>query len=937
MIYRILATLTLSFVVYLGSSQDSFHRLYETSMQDPMTMTDTLFHHMASTTNNSGDVFAVGTKRVGDINDYEDFSIVFVKLSNKGDIDWQRELDFGKDSVEIKGICDFAFNGAQDSLLFVVDIVVNDTDKEVFGKVAPSGAGLELNNVGGYQVVETINLPKVAPFVNSSDLLLTPALQPIISRVGPNQDLLWSQAYEFVNTDGDSLLNLWTDINSTADSTIVVVGLGSVTGEQFVVAELDSNGVQLWAEAVTFPITNFTNATPHEIIPLEDGSVAVVGNYSTVGPLDTRSFVMVLDSMGNVILSKSLEVNGISSGALNIHQAADGNLWIAGISEVNDTSTYYLTSMDLDGMINWTSYYPEQEPGASLFSTSLIDVPPTGGATFIGHGFKDEQAVMHVMKHNADGMTPCSDTITTIALDLAFTTDTLTAQTKEGGIFFDTLAYDFKGFGGLTPPILSIVPQYQPFCPNEPIDTFIVATVSRVDEANVTYLWSTGEVTDTIRVTDEGMYSVTVTISQDVCFTMCDTTEITRHTLPGVDITVDNSRFCVDDVILLTGNFVPGALDPTYLWSTGETTQTIEVMTEGEYSVTVTDNCGEMASDVLNVSFPDITPTVTISQGECQNFASTLIAEYEGLGVNPDFVWSTGDSTATIFVTDEGEYSVTVTDECDEVISSSFSFEPSSEITTSFSGINTASFCVNNGVQINATAQSSAAGDLLFEWSTGEVDISDSQSSIIVTENGEYQVTITDACGTSVLLTENVTVPVPPTTGEITFDVDCETKRVTINRIPNDNPVFPLLDIVDLTNGSNSATGVVESGQLELHNYFVELKACDEVLDSLTINASIACGVFEYPIVFFPSGDDPDSKRFGPIPTDSMDYNRVSNVDFKVFNRWGELVHETTDIQDSWDGTHKGDPAPSEVYIWYVTYIVEGQQMLDKGDVTLVR
>ena len=78
-------------------------------------------------------------------------------------------------------------------------------------------------------------------------------------------------------------------------------------------------------------------------------------------------------------------------------------------------------------------------------------------------------------------------------------------------------------------------------------------------------------------------------------------------------------------------------------------------------------------------------------------------------------------------------------------------------------------------------------------------------------------------------------------------------------------------------------------------------------------------------------------KTFGPIPSDTMDISRITDVDFKVFNRWGETVFESAAILDAWDGTHKGDPAPSEVYIWYVSYMLDGQQMLDKGDITLIR
>ena len=68
--------------------------------------------------------------------------------------------------------------------------------------------------------------------------------------------LIWSRRYEFSDTLGDAALNYITDISSTPDSTIVLTGLGDGIGDEFVVAELDSNGVQIWAESYTFSSVN---------------------------------------------------------------------------------------------------------------------------------------------------------------------------------------------------------------------------------------------------------------------------------------------------------------------------------------------------------------------------------------------------------------------------------------------------------------------------------------------------------------------------------------------------------------------------------------------------------------------------------------------------------------------------------------------------------
>jgi gliding motility-associated-like protein len=75
---------------------------------------------------------------------------------------------------------------------------------------------------------------------------------------------------------------------------------------------------------------------------------------------------------------------------------------------------------------------------------------------------------------------------------------------------------------------------------------------------------------------------------------------------------------------------------------------------------------------------------------------------------------------------------------------------------------------------------------------------------------------------------------------------------------------------------------------------------------------------------------------------------RITDIEFKIFNRWGEEVYSVESEDNSaflmpWDGSHKGDPAPSEVYIYYISYRLdkainpEAPTLIRKGDITLVR
>ncbi|MFN5518551.1 MAG: PKD domain-containing protein [Bacteroidota bacterium] len=59
---------------------------------------------------------------------------------------------------------------------------------------------------------------------------------------------------------------------------------------------------------------------------------------------------------------------------------------------------------------------------------------------------------------------------------------------------------------------------------------------------------------------------------------------------------------------------------------------------------------------------------------------------------------------------------------------------------------------------------------------------------------------------------------------------------------------------------------------------------------------------------------------------------------FRVYNRWGELIFETNNINEGWDGTWKGQLCFPAVYVYYVEGVCsDGTILLKHGNVTLVR
>jgi gliding motility-associated-like protein len=87
------------------------------------------------------------------------------------------------------------------------------------------------------------------------------------------------------------------------------------------------------------------------------------------------------------------------------------------------------------------------------------------------------------------------------------------------------------------------------------------------------------------------------------------------------------------------------------------------------------------------------------------------------------------------------------------------------------------------------------------------------------------------------------------------------------------------------------------------------------------------------PSAFTPNNDGLND-NFGP-------HNAVKalNLDFKVFNRWGQLVFHSRDWRKKWDGKINGILQPTGVYVWMLSYTNRdtNQQVFQKGTVTLIR
>ncbi|GIV33508.1 MAG: hypothetical protein KatS3mg031_1043 [Chitinophagales bacterium] len=163
-------------------------------------------------------------------------------------------------------------------------------------------------------------------------------------------------------------------------------------------------------------------------------------------------------------------------------------------------------------------------------------------------------------------------------------------------------------------------------------------TILNAGNPGAGFIWSTGASTPAITVCTSGTFHVTVTDSNGCVNTDSAVVSIGS----GLTVMLNDIAICEGDSVMLdAGN--PGT---SYLWSTGDTTQTIIVKDSGTYSVFVTDTNNCTGTDTAVISLLPL-PVLSVSNDQTICAGDNIILTASGSG---SFNWNTGDTTATVLV-----------------------------------------------------------------------------------------------------------------------------------------------------------------------------------------------------------------------------------------------------------------------------------------------
>jgi hypothetical protein len=193
----------------------------------------------------------------------------------------------------------------------------------------------------------------------------------------------------------------------------------------------------------------------------------------------------------------------------------------------------------------------------------------------------------------------------------------------------------------------------------------------------LSYRWNTGETTSTINIVANATatYSVTVTDAEGATGDASVTITAVQNQAPTANILPGSSSHKLGTSVTLDASSstdIDGTITG-YLWSNGATTQsiTVTVTEQATYSVTVTDDDGATGSNSVTLSIqPNTAPTAVITPGNSSYPAGTIVTLSAANSTDSDgtiagYLWSTGETTATIDVTVDvtKTISVVVTDD----------------------------------------------------------------------------------------------------------------------------------------------------------------------------------------------------------------------------------------------------------------------------------
>ena len=819
-----------------------------------------------------------------------------------------------------------------------------------------------------------------------------------IETTGTNKDVYLIKtdnngALEWSKSFGGLLNEIGCWVEQTADGGYIVSGSANIAdawgyyGDVYLIKTNNIGGL-VWDKTFALPSGK---AAGQNVKQTSDGGYIITGNDNE--ETSGNAFLIRTDGLGTILWKYIYEMSctsGVISSGREVWELPGGNFIVGGFvgGEVNPSFSFFLKVFS-NGTVDMVKAYKSLNPWEYIGFNSF-DVTSDGGFVGTGGGY-EAGMILYLVKADANlnllwsrvySIGVNSPNSIRQSMDLGFSlieANTILKTDQHGLINCLTPGALVEDVASAIPQVLNVVVNSinaelvpntivtpvvissSPIC--TPISTSITATPVSCNGENdgtatvnpvsgtapYTYAWMPGGA-NTASVSGLSAGTYTVTVTDDSNSITIDSVTITEP--PEITMSVSgNIIICNGSSIFLTADALGGSGGFQYIWQPENligSSVLVSPDTSTSFVVTASDSNGCTAIDSVDVQVvsccanPPVLSILTNQvscNGICDGSASITLNALTG---TPPYQYNTNPGNLNSLSLSNlcpGQYQSIIVDlnNCKDTVTFNITEPPplapqySIDLTDGC-----APLCVN---MVNLTPNSATAS-----WQLGAASSQNGNNiNHCFNNSGTYTVilTVTDnaGCTGQVTLNTPVTVQTRPMADFITIPDEPTILNSFLNFIDNSvNASLWNWSFGDLHDNFSIEQNPIFEYPSDTGTYIVQLIISNEFgcLDTTTKEIHIKAGYQVFvPNAFTPNGDGIND-LFSPKGVG------ISTDDFKlmIFDRWGDLIFETSELNLGWDGRANGGKyiAQRDVYVWKLhTKDYFENRYENIGHITLVR